>query len=73
MRSVTQTIIIYYCNTIVIMTAHNLFSHPVSFAPATAVRVVPIWNSLPLNLVTSPTEAILKRSISKHNLSNHLT
>ena len=37
-----------------------------------AVRVIPIWNSLPLNLVTSPTEAIFKRRILKHNLANHL-
>ena len=48
-----------------------------------AVRVIPIWNSLPLiclnclltlNLVTSPrTETIFKLKILKHNLANHLT
>ena len=61
----------------------NLRGHPFRIAVPIArnnirkhffsVRVIPIWKSLPLNLVTSPTEEIFKRRILKRNLVNHLT
>ena len=39
-----------------------------------AVRVIPIWNSLPTSIVTSPTDKILKKKrLLKHNLSSFLT
>ena len=38
-----------------------------------AVRVIPIWNSLPTSIVTSLTDKIFKKRLLKHNQSSFLT
>ena len=37
-----------------------------------AVKIVPIWNSLPDSLVTSSTTSLFKSRLAKHNLSSFL-
>ena len=37
-----------------------------------AVKIVPIWNSLPDSLVTSSTTSLFKSLLAKHNLSSFL-
>ena len=38
-----------------------------------SVRIVPVWNSLPVNIVNSVTLDDFKRDVKKHNLSKFLT